>query len=398
MPLCLGRAGSVPLTVRISASSVKTDEDFLKALLPRVSRIGHLSLTGYSSIEDIERDLPGLLASPAPNLVSLELEQTGEPTGSFPAHPLFQNVPGLKLLHLTRTPLHPILMSATSLLELKISGCTTPFRFGDFVGFLRSNPNLEHITLGIQFHEVPAWIYPSRTVSLPRLRQLSFTSSHAMDTKGLISSISFPRGVSLEFSILQVDQNIEIRHFLPSPPTMVRDLLAPITVVRYGNSHKGEVYLSGNNSHFSFRCNQPFPLDPAFHLFNTSAVREFHTKGSFRGEILSWPLSQLPALEALVLVDINNSSSLSLGFLADEPVLCPSLKTVAFVDCSLGSSVIGELEGVVARRNSSTAAWLHRVVVVDRAGKLPNSRLICQLRRFVPRVDISVDEGLPDLP
>lgn len=79
-------------------------------------------------------------------------------------------------------------------------------------------------------------------------------------------------------------------------------------------------------------------------------------------------------------------------------MLCPSLKTMAFLDCELGPRTIGELEGVVTRRKNSTAAWLHRVVVVRRGRNLPDYKLLQRLRQCVPRVDVRVDEELPDLP
>ena len=393
-PLYLERAGSVPLTVRISVSSIQGDVDFLKAFLPHTTKIAHLSLTGYSSLEGMARDIPSLSASLAPNLVSLELEQTEEPTGSFPSYPLFQNVSGLKLLRLTRTPLHPLLMKTTSLLELNFSGCTTPFRFEDFIEILRSNPSLERIALDIRFSEVPSSIIFSKIASLPRLLQLSFNCSNATDAKMLILSISFPRGVSLEFSFSQASEYHNVLSFLPSPPTTIQGLLDPITIVRYETFQVEQVRLSGNDSLLSFRCNRQFSLDSVFHLFNTASVRELHVGGAFHRGI---PLSQLPALETLVIVDVRDFRC-TFDFLAEDPVPCPSLKTIAFLDCNLSMGETRELGEAVTRRKSSTAAWLHRVVVVDRAGRLPNHDMICQLRQFVPRVDVSIDERLPDLP
>ena len=112
---------------------------------------------------------------------------------------------------------------------------------------------------------------------------------------------------------------------------------------------------------------------------------------------LSGPLSQLPALETLVLVDFISFPYYSLDFLAEEPVLCPSLKTIAFFDCDLDQRVIGDLERVVAKGKEAAAAWLYRVVIVRRTGALPNHELIHRLRMSVPCVDARIDEKLPDL-
>ena len=194
VPLCLERAGVVPLDVDITVLDIKDDEIFLKAFLPHISKIAYLSLSGYSSIEGVADNLPGLFAPPMLDLASLELEQDEEPTESFPSsetptHPLFQNVSKLKSLHLTRTPLYPALASITSLTELKLVGYTTPFHLGKFTRFLHSNPDLELVILDIQFIEAPARVRPTTIVSLARLRQFTFTCARASDAKGLISSI-----------------------------------------------------------------------------------------------------------------------------------------------------------------------------------------------------------------
>ena len=78
--------------------------------------------------------------------------------------------------------------------------------------------------------------------------------------------------------------------------------------------------------------------------------------------------------------------------------MCSSLKTIAFVDCDFGSAVIEQLEEAVAGRKNSTAAWLHRVVIINRNGDLPEHDEISWLREFVPRVDVSIDKRLPDFP
>ena len=390
----------VPLTVKITVSAIKGDQFFLRALLPHVSKISHLSLTGYSSIEKVADDLPNFFASPILNLTSLELEQTGESAQSFPSSkapvpPILQDVSKLKSLHLTRTPLYPSLTSIRSLVELTLVRYTTPLHFGRLIAFLRRNPTLELVVLDIEFDEVPALILPVMAVPLAHLRQLSFTCVYPIDAMMLVSSISFPRGVSLE--ILSSQEPAELHRHLPSPPTPIQRLLTPMATIKCQNE-PGVIQLYGNNSCLSFRCSG-FLRDACHHfsMFSTVSVREFHMKTDSCRD-LSWPLSKLPALEALVLVGVTSFPRSSLDFLAKEPIPCPSLKTIAFFDCCLDSSIIGELERVVSRRKDSTAAWLHRVVIVRRAGRLPDCELIHRLRQFVPRVDVRIDEELPDLP
>ena len=136
-----------------------------------------------------------------------------------------------------------------------------------------------------------------------------------------------------------------------------------------------------------------------FKLFSTEAVREFHLNisrldvGSGR---LSWPLGRLPALEALALFGARLSPG-SLSVLAREPILCPSLKTIAFFDCGVAEDIVSELEGVLAKRKDSTAARLYRVVIVNNTQALPDLQSIHRLQKIVPRVDVGVGSKLPDL-
>ena len=136
-----------------------------------------------------------------------------------------------------------------------------------------------------------------------------------------------------------------------------------------------------------------------FNLFVTTAVREFHVNAHTLdpgGHYLSWPLKQLPALEALVLSETRLSSG-SLSGLAKEPILCPSLRTIAFFDCMVTKDVVKELEEVLAKRRDSTAARLYRVVIINNTHSLPDLQLIHQLRKSVLRVDVGVGSELPDL-
>ena len=173
IPLCLERSGMAPLTVDISESVIGEGWDSLQPLLPHVSRISDLSLTGHSPMKDVADKLPGFF-SPMPNLTSLKLEQTVKTVGSFPPNgipipPLFQNVSKLKTLHLTRAPLYPPLLNVSSLVELNLIDYIIPF--GSFIGFLESNIALEIIILKLGFIKDSVLTSPERMVSLPRISE-----------------------------------------------------------------------------------------------------------------------------------------------------------------------------------------------------------------------------------
>ena len=399
IPTCLHRARVVPLTVNIKVSAIERDETFVEAIIPHTSRIDHLSLTGYQSIEAAANVFPTFFTSTMHDLISLELQQSSDPVELFhsrsvpPAFSIPWKLSRLTSLHLTRTPLYPAITSVTSLLDLRLDGYRTPFRFPEFIGFLGANPNLQSIVLDVQFEYPPSG--SEKRVSLPRLRRLSLTCAVPLDAKMLISSISLPRGVSLEVAGSSTNSFTTLPSFLPSPPTQIREILAPIMTIKY-QYDPGMIQFYGSDSDLSFRRSPcGFAPHPELSLFTVSTVRELHLKTSY--DLDPSVLSQFPALETLALVDVVDFSTL-FAFLTVEPVLCPSLKTIGLLDCRLGPRVIRELEEVVVGRRKSTAARLYRIVIVSQAGRFPvDHDLILQLRRSVPCVDVRIDDKLPDL-
>ena len=399
VPLCLERSATVPLSVKISVSDIKGNEDFLQTLIPHVSRISGLYLTGYSSIESVADDLPGFFNSQIPPLTSLELEQADQPAEASPSNgasapPLFRDLSKLRSLHCIRTPLYPAVFSIISLVELKLVDYAVPFYFREFIEFLHSNPNLELIILDLQFSEGSMWNTPKRKAPLPQLQRLVFTCGSTTDARALLSWVSLRHGSHITIQGSQSNPCYDLALFLPSPPVSIRELLAPITAIKYLSSRW--LHIFGGDGRLSFQSSKfTTTMYNGLNLFAAGTVREFHID-AVRLRYLSWSLGKLPALEALVFSETHLPTG-SLSALAKEPPLCPSLKTIAFFDCEVTEDVIEELEGVLAKRKDSTAARLYRVVIVNTTYALPDLQLIHQLRNFVPRVDVGVGDELPDL-
>ena len=404
-PLCLERAGAVPLAIDITVSDVKSGEDFLELLIPKTSRIFSLRLTGYPLIEVVAGALPGFFDQSMPNLTSLELQQTTEPTESLPLNetpvpPVFRNITKLESLRLTRTPLYPPLFNITSLRELQLLGYTNPLHFGTFIGFLDSNRDLEHVVFDVQFVTDSVETVPARAVPLPHLRHLSVTCHKEIDSKLLLSSISFSRGgVRIDIIFAGLDQSINLGSFLPSPPTPIQDLLAPINTIKSQFTPQ-ELQVFGNGSVFTFRSPKAvLGVHPEFGSFSSTTVREFHANirpVTYHDITVLWVLERLPALETLAF----SGTEFPLGLipaLTKEPVLCPALRTIALFDCDPDPDIITELGEAITKRRNSTAAPLHRVVIVSSTGAPPNLASIQQLRKCVPRVEVRVDDELPDL-
>ena len=404
VPLCLERAGAVPLVIDVTVSDVKGDEDFLKPLLPHTSKTGSLRLVGFASTETVSDDLPGFFSSPMPNLTSLELQQTAEPIELFPsrealAPSVFQNTTRLVSLRLTRTPLYRTLFKIPSLRELRLLGYSTPFDFGTFIGFLDSNLDLEYVVLDVQFITDTVKTARRRKVALSRLRHLSITCSKAIDSRGLLSCISLPRGVNVEIISTKTDRSAELEPFLPSPPTPIRELLAPITAIKNQMTPR-ELHLSGNSSAFTFRSpGDPFGACGWLPLFSTTLVRELRVDPHpyrFSDQYLSDMMKDLPALEILA-ISRTTVSSLGLFPALKEPALCPALKTIAFFDCGTDPDGMQKLGEALTRRRDSTAARVYRVAIVSSTGKMPDYASVQQLRKIVPFVYIRMDDKLPDL-
>ena len=405
VPLCLERAGTATLAVDLSVSEVKGDFDFLVPLFSHVPRIAHLSLTEYSSVETVADDLPGFLSAPMSSLTSLELQQTEEPADLFPSirapvPPVFTAVSKLKSLRLTKTPLYPPLFSIASLRELELSGYKDPFRLEQFIPFLDSNPNLEYAELDIRFLGGPGETTSVRRAFLPRLRHLSFTCSRAIDSKRLLSHVSLPRGVRIEVTSTLSDQSAELLLFLPSPLTPILELLHPITTIKTQVTPR-ELQVIGGSSTFTFRSPRSPPLNAhrEFTLFPTSTVREFHAdirplRYSVAGVFNV--MNQLPALEILALANMDFPARLAKA-LTVEPVLCPALKTIAFLDCNIDSETVEELGEAITRRRDLIGAGLYRLVIVSSSGTILDSSTVRKLRGSVPCVEIRVDDDFPDL-
>ena len=347
--------------------------------------------------------LPGFFTSPIPSLTSLELQQTRQPAEVFPSDEaststLFQSVSKLKSLHLTRTPLSPAVLSITSLVELKLIDYTTPFHFGKFIKFLCSNPNLELIVLHLRFTEGSVSVAPERKAPLPQLQRLALTCDSATDARALLSWVSLRRGSQVAIKGSQSNLCTDLALFLPSPPTSIQEFLNPITAIE---CYPRQLRVFGGDGQLSFQGSGAKKADLT--LLETGAVCKFHTDVYNLGpDGLAHYFRILPALEVLTLsgTRLPPGGHLPSGLfspLAEEPVLCPSLKTIAFLDCKVAKGIIKELEEVVAKRRVSTAARLYRVVIINNTRALPDLQLIHQLRRLVPRVDVGVGDELPDL-
>ena len=423
-PLCLEHAGAAPLTVTISVPDLELSaleylcghrkgslpwaqahlRDFLQALFPHAARISHLSLSVYPPIERVVDVHPDFFAS-APDLTSLEFKNRLEPAKWFPSKEapmpsLFRNVSKLVSLHLANAPLYPTLFNIASLVELKFVGHKIYFQ--SFIEFLESNHSLETVVLELTFVKSSVLTAPGRKASLPRLRRLTLTCGYPIDARGLLSCLSFSRGVKIVIQESEPGRSCgDLALFLPSPPTPIQDLLAPITTIK---SWHWWIYISGNDGSFSFQSStNPQKSNQEYDLFDTGTVRQVHMQDCTPyGRIgpddkKSWPLECLPALEVLIISGPRQGPG-PIAALAKDPTLCPSLKTIALLDHMESPEAFRELESMLTEQENSTAARLHRIVIANKRRDMPDQvRSVVRLRELVRQVDIIVGQDLPDL-
>ena len=287
------------------------------------------------------------------------------------------------------------------LFRSKLLGYANPFNFRTFIEFLGSNLDLELIELDIQFIADLVETGTARNLPLSHLRHLSITCSKAIDSKGLLSCISLPRGVHIEVTSTHTDPDALLGSFLPSPLTPIHNLLAPITTIKTQLDPQ-EFQVFGNGSSYTFRCTRLLlNVKSEFGLFPTTPIRELHINtppyelDDGHGDLFN-AMRVLPGLETLVFSRTAFPDVL-LSALTEEPVLCPALKIIAFFDCDIDSYIVEQLGGAIAKRWDSTAARVYRVVIVSSTGTTLDHASIQQLRKSVPCVEIRVDDKLPDL-
>ena len=383
-PFCLEHARAAPLSVEISSQEIQGDKDFIQALIPHTSKISHLSVTGYSSVRNFVDDHPDFLKSPMPHLTSLEFQRTGEPAelfprGQNPLTPLFQHGVKLKSLHLTGVPLFQTQRDISSLVELTLACYTATPR--ELLGFLESNPALEIVDLDLKF--TGPSVTALRMVSLPRLRSLALSCEEPPDAGGFLSCLSITSCMNIS---IEGKRCADLATFLPDPPTPIQHVLTPITIAKYTHT-KPRLHLLGPGGSFSFSSRQTasWELLKSFSPFVIGTIREVHLDvgAVILEDQLPKLLEQLPALEALAFCSICFYYS-SLSALKRKPILCPSLKTIAFLNCRVDGEIIKMLEEAAAARKNSTATPLYRVVIVSSEGGLPVFKQFQKLQGFVP--------------
>jgi hypothetical protein len=377
------------------------NREFIDLLLPRILDIGSLRIQGFSSPQELIMLLPDFPLS-TPNLRSLGLRGKHVPNSERnqsidPFEPFGDSLRHLSIHHFH---LCPSLLGLTSLTELEILDYRLNTPIDTLLNFLKENRSLETAILGVGFAKRSLRRSKLDAPIENQLRHLSIRCAYSVDGKALISGIALQRGAHLDILHTGVD------HTLSGVLSGVSlEHLANITSPTFVECQSDcrSLRLLGPNGDFFFKSSQG-PEGPFSELsqlpLSFASVREFRLvhrgpkKASSPLEPLMFHPPSLPSIEAFA-VNCETNVSYLLFELFSNPFSCPSLKTLAFLDCDISEDFVEELGRFVSNRMATGAARLDRVVIVHSKGKLPSAVSVAALGLLVPVVDVRTAKELP---
>lgn len=369
------------------------------SLTTHTQNIDTLTVYNIPSAQELIEALPNFPRS-TPNLRSLTLHRAYANARWESADPFESIPPTLKCLSLFNIPLYPSLSNLRALTDITLRYHRFDLYLDTLLAFLENNRSLKNATLDIRFTEPAFRISRRRTVVINRLQHLSISCNNPVNAQALLSNIALQKGAHLKISSL--DQATGLNDILSDIPTThhLSNLPSP-TFMEY-ESYPRDIRLLGPNGSFSFACLPSLATPFAeFPLFSFSNIREFRLKHraperlrSSLSPTLVFQSQSFPALEALS-IDSDADLSTFLSTLLSNPSSSPSLRTLGFLNCVVTGYFMEKLTTFSSNRKKTTAAWLHRVAIVDKDGGFPNAASIRELGRHVSVVDVWFGTKLP---
>ena len=393
--LSLERAKEAPLTIHLGMSKLETSKHprFLKLLFSHIQNTRSLSVHGLYTIKELIRALPNFPKS-MPNLQSLTLTSHGQTEWTLPADPFDFSAHTLRNLSLYNTPLCHSFLSPGTLKELTLVDHFFDLHLGTFADFLGESHSLESASLDIKFAKASLRLSRPQTPIENRLRHLSIRCRDMMDCQALISSMTLRRGAALE--IEYNGGGMGLADILSGVSTTCLPSLSSSIFMEYRPS-QGIFRLLGPCGSFSLHYFRLGESSQEFLSFPLDTIRELHLEylkfgaGWITTEIR---LSSFPSLEVLGVIG-GTSISQVLSTLSSNASPCPSLKTLAFLNCVITEGFMNELAQFAFDREKTTSTSLHRVVIVGSGEGFPSGASIERLRKRVPVVEVIEGHILP---
>lgn len=395
--LSLQRAKAAPLQINLDMDQVRKNPGFSDLIAPYIRNTETLHVCCLLTTKELMQTLPNFPRS-TPNLRSLSLfpELRDAEWDLFTDHRFGPLIPTLTHLSLMNIPLYPAFLHLKTLTDLTLRYLRFNLHLDAFLDFLEGNRSLERATLDIQFTQPSLRHLRHRVAIRNRLRNLSIYSANETDNNPLISNIALQRGAHLEITLYDMTKGLdEVLSYIYA--ARLSNLESP-TFMEY-HPEESRILLHGPNGSFSFETlvslECPFSDSPILPLTN---VRVFRIRRTLKSDPfarpIAFPPSSFPALETFG-VESEVTVSHLFSALFSNPSSCPSLKTLAFLDCHVDDGFMEELTRFSSNRKRTTSARLHRVVIVDSKGILPRFASIDALGKHVPIVDARIGKELP---
>jgi hypothetical protein len=396
--LSLQHAKAVPLEFWLDMSRVKERRGFSGLINSHIQNAKTLHFLGFRAIEELSQTLPNL-PRPMPNLQSLTLDRFGNTEQKDAVDPFESLAPTLRYLKLVDVPLYPSFLRLRALTELALRYRQLRLNVNSdtLLGFLEDNHSLKSATLDIKNLDPCSQRGPA---IMNRFQHLSITCHNRRDENAyhsdntLLSNIVLRKGAHLELiSCTWASSSVVLSGI---PMAQFPNLLSP-TFVEYQLSRGRSIRLLGPNGSFSFQESESPDARPfvEFPLLPLTNVREFHLRQVFGSDWGAFDPSFLPALETFAVDCGTGASGHLLSALFSNPSFPPSLKTLAFLNCTLSGDFMEALTQFASDRKNTTSAWLHHVVIVNSKENLPTTASINALGKHVPDVDVRVGNKLP---
>ena len=386
----LERAKAAPLKIHLDMGGIQ-DPQFLNHLVPHFQNTETLWVTGVLTVKDLS-----FSKHPMTNLRSLMLLNHGVGDWVRSADPFESSAYTLQYLKLLTVPFYPS-FSLRTLTGLNLDDYWLSPHLDTLLDFLEKNRSLTSVKMRIRFKEPSLRSSRRRAPIGNQLQYLRVSCYDTVDGQALISGIALSNGAELEF----IDYGAGVNGVLSGVSTThLSNLLSP-TFMRYRVCSRF-IELQGPNGAASFHSesdlNEPFAELSRLPLAN---IRRIYLDTSrrglgepFFGSVAFRHLSSFPSLETFIIKCKTNLLHLLFTSLSN-PSASPSLKTLAFLDCTLTEEFMKELTRFAFDPKKTASVWLHRVVIIHSKGILPSVTLIRALEEHVPVVDVRIAEELP---
>jgi len=389
--LSLERSRVAPLHIDFDMSFRTRAPMFCNLIAPHIQRIKTLRVSEIPTIEGFKNAFPNFPRS-MPNLQSLDLARTedeGVPDWDSSIDP-FGSLPNtLTSLVLDDIPLYPSFLKIRTLTVLGLRYSEIQPALDSLLDLVEDNCSLESVDLRINFHNSPSSSSQPRSPTTNRLRHLSVSCWDVTTARTLISNIPLQRGAHLEIAFRNEEIGLDLKNILSGIPLAHFPNLPSSTFMEYTPCNQvpssRAIRLIGPNGSFSYY--HDCSLETHFTEFSAlplTNIRELHL---VYGELpITFDTLFFPALETLTLKCITGASRLFSTWLSD-PSLFPSLKILGFLECVITEEFMDELTRFASSRKNTASAWLQRVTIVRRGGKLPSTASIRELERHVSVVE-----------